>query len=111
VANEDPEDIDGSSNNEDYEPSDKRTKNFRKTLQQISRCQNCRLMHDCHEKATKDPKRQLCQPAALTNGRFKVLKKKKNSVARVRDRTIPTERPPLVVEVSAKFCRQRLPCG
>jgi hypothetical protein len=27
-----------------------------------------------------------------------------NSVALVRERTIPTERPPLVVEVSANFC-------
>jgi hypothetical protein len=30
--------------------------------------------------------------------------KKLNSVALVRERTIPTERPPLVDEVSAKFC-------
>jgi hypothetical protein len=30
--------------------------------------------------------------------------KKLNSVARVRERTIPTERPPLVGEVSANFC-------
>ena len=29
---------------------------------------------------------------------------KKNSVALVRERTIPTERPPPVDEVSAKFC-------
>jgi hypothetical protein len=29
---------------------------------------------------------------------------KKNSVAVVRKRTIPTERPPLVGEVSANFC-------
>jgi len=29
---------------------------------------------------------------------------KKNSVALVRERTIPTERPPLVGEVSANFC-------
>jgi hypothetical protein len=28
----------------------------------------------------------------------------KNSVAWVRERTIPTERPPLVREVSANFC-------
>jgi hypothetical protein len=31
-------------------------------------------------------------------------KTKKNSVARVRERTTPTERPPLVDEVSANFC-------
>jgi hypothetical protein len=30
--------------------------------------------------------------------------KKKNSVALVRKRTIPTERPPLVSEVIANFC-------
>ena len=30
--------------------------------------------------------------------------KKKNSVALVRERTIPTERPPPVGEVSANFC-------
>jgi len=31
-------------------------------------------------------------------------KKKLNSVALVRERTIPTERPPPVGEVSANFC-------
>jgi hypothetical protein len=31
--------------------------------------------------------------------------KKLNFVALVRNRTIPTERPPLVGEVSANFCR------
>ena len=31
-------------------------------------------------------------------------KKTKNSVALVRERTIPTERPPPVGEVSANFC-------
>jgi hypothetical protein len=30
--------------------------------------------------------------------------KKLNSVAWVRERTVPTERPPLVGEVSANFC-------
>ena len=34
-------------------------------------------------------------------------KKKKNSVALVRERTIPTERPPPVGEVSANFCGLR----
>jgi hypothetical protein len=33
------------------------------------------------------------------------LKLKQNSVALVRERTIPTERPPLVGEVSANLCR------
>jgi hypothetical protein len=35
----------------------------------------------------------------------------KNSVAWVRKQTIPTERPPLVGEVSANFCGYRVPCG
>jgi hypothetical protein len=33
-----------------------------------------------------------------------VIKTKLNSMVRVRERTIPTERPPLVVEVIANFC-------
>jgi hypothetical protein len=36
---------------------------------------------------------------------------KLNSVASVRQRTIPSERPPLVGEVSAKFCGYRVPRG
>jgi hypothetical protein len=40
---------------------------------------------------------------AMPDG-FKALKKKLNSVAVVRKRTIPTERPPLVGEVSANLC-------
>ena len=35
------------------------------------------------------------------------VKKKKNSVALVRERTIPTERPPPVGEVSANLCGKR----
>jgi hypothetical protein len=35
---------------------------------------------------------------------FDLLKLLKNSVALVRERTIPTERPPPVGEVSANFC-------
>jgi hypothetical protein len=35
---------------------------------------------------------------------FSSTKTKLNSVALVRERTIPTERPPLVGEVSANFC-------
>jgi hypothetical protein len=33
-----------------------------------------------------------------------IINNNNNSVALVRDRTIPTERPPLVGEVSANFC-------
>jgi hypothetical protein len=35
---------------------------------------------------------------------YMAARKKLNSVALVYERTIPTERPPLVGEVSAKFC-------
>jgi hypothetical protein len=35
----------------------------------------------------------------------------KNSVAWVRERTIPTERPPLIGEVNANFCGYRVPRG
>jgi len=35
---------------------------------------------------------------------LRLTKTKLNSVALVRERTIPTERPPPVGEVSAKFC-------
>ena len=38
---------------------------------------------------------------------WKLLKTKLNSVALVRERTIPTERPPPVGEVSANFCGYR----
>jgi hypothetical protein len=40
-----------------------------------------------------------------------VMVQKKNSVTLARKRTIPTERPPLVREVSANFCGQRLSRG
>jgi hypothetical protein len=36
---------------------------------------------------------------------------KKNSLVWVRERTIPTERPPLVGEVNANFCGSRVPRG
>jgi hypothetical protein len=38
----------------------------------------------------------------VKKGKGKVIPK--NSVALVRKRTVPTERPPLVCEVSANFC-------
>jgi hypothetical protein len=40
-----------------------------------------------------------------------ILNTKTSFVARIRERTIPTERPPLVSEVSADFCGYRVPCG
>jgi hypothetical protein len=39
------------------------------------------------------------------------IKPKLNSVALVRERTIPTERPPLVGEVAANFCGKRVSRG
>jgi hypothetical protein len=39
--------------------------------------------------------------------RSNIYKQKKNSVALVRERTIPTERPPLIGEVSANFFADR----
>jgi hypothetical protein len=50
-------------------------------------------------------------PDNLTEVRYRLRKNKINSVVRVRERTIPTERPLLVSEVSAKFCGYRVPCG
>jgi hypothetical protein len=46
---------------------------------------------------------------ALVNSVMNLLKLKLNSMARVRERTIPTERPPLVNELSANFCGSRVP--
>jgi hypothetical protein len=43
--------------------------------------------------------------------RFPSLKTKLNSMVWVRERTIPTERPPLVSEVIAHFCGERVPRG
>jgi hypothetical protein len=40
-----------------------------------------------------------------------VKKKKRNSVALVRKRTVPIERPPLIGEVSAKFCGENMSRG
>jgi hypothetical protein len=42
---------------------------------------------------------------------LKQYKLKLNSVVWVRERTIPTERPPLVGEVIANFCGKRVPRG
>jgi hypothetical protein len=42
---------------------------------------------------------------------YKTKLTKTNSVASVRERTIPTERPPLVGEVNSNFCGWRVPHG
>jgi hypothetical protein len=47
----------------------------------------------------------------LLGGNIDIIKKNTNSVALVRERTIPAERPPLVGEVSASFCIKRDPDG
>ena len=67
-------------------------------------------------KILEDTRRRTTRSRCLENSILKrawnclkkvcvVSAKKKNSVALVRERTIPTERPPPVVEVSANFLR------
>jgi hypothetical protein len=51
---------------------------------------------------------RVCQ-VTLEWARHRLALIKKNSVAWVRERTIPTERPPLVGEVSANFCGEKVP--
>jgi hypothetical protein len=47
----------------------------------------------------------ICAVKLMDSGRsLTVILTKLNSVALARKRTTPTERPPLVGEVSAKFC-------
>jgi hypothetical protein len=52
-------------------------------------------------------KSHVTWPGTLDNNRstspIRTVTKKQNSVAWVRNRTIPTERPPLVGEISANF--------
>jgi hypothetical protein len=45
-----------------------------------------------------------CVSVQVRSYELRLPYKKKNSVAVVRERTIPTERPPPVGEVSANFC-------
>jgi hypothetical protein len=53
----------------------------------------------------QDNRRRGKEAASLTLPRLVlVASKKKNSMVRVRERTIPTERPPLLGEVVANFC-------
>jgi hypothetical protein len=48
---------------------------------------------------------QMIKELAVTSNRnLMIFKEQKNSVALVRKRSIPTERPPLLGEVSANFC-------
>jgi hypothetical protein len=57
---------------------------------------------------------QIPFPDVASNGhgymdpRYTITETKQNSVALVRKRTIPTERPPLVGEVSANLCGSRV---
>ena len=48
--------------------------------------------------------RDIADKIQRSDTRNKTKTKKLNSVALVRERTIPTERPPPVGEVSANFC-------
>jgi hypothetical protein len=59
-------------------------------------------------------KAQLCNlvlTVYFPNDEMRLYCYDKNSVAWVRERTIPTERTPLVGEVSVNFCGQRVPHG
>ena len=52
-----------------------------------------------------DKRKVLCSNGQrVRSDKVTVMCSKKNSVALVRERTIPTERPPPVGEVSANFC-------
>jgi hypothetical protein len=55
-------------------------------------------------KVVKKQKQKKLNTTFMVNTFSLNLRDKKNSVALVRERTIPTERPPLVDEVSANFC-------
>jgi hypothetical protein len=70
-----------------------------KTIVQSPATNNCRhLKHVCYKNfitALISSQRSMCIPNIFT---------KLNSVAVVRKRTIPTEQPPLVGEVSANLC-------
>ena len=57
-----------------------------------------------HIRIWADVIRRLKKEIKAPQGVIKTLKLKLNSVALVRTRTIPTERPPPVGEVSANFC-------
>jgi hypothetical protein len=50
-------------------------------------------------------------PGKVGTSSHVLLRNLANSVAWVRERTIPTERPPLVGEVNANFCGWRVPRG
>jgi hypothetical protein len=64
------------------------------------------LTNQCHRKEiSSDVQCVFCggnHPPANYKGRM--VYKQTNSMVRVRERTIPTERPPLVGEVVANFC-------
>jgi hypothetical protein len=53
-------------------------------------------------------KGNVCRVKPLPSNGSEDMSVDTNSVALVRERTIPTERPPLVGEVSAKFCGYRV---
>jgi hypothetical protein len=68
------------------------------------------LVASTQKRTVSDSRISLSQSRKDTRDRF-VVATKLNSVAWVRERTIPTEWPPLVVEVSANFCGKRMPRG
>jgi hypothetical protein len=75
---------------------------WRQALRKLSRC-SCLVTRLQNTSYTKTSHKCFENIAG-----FKYLGKQTNSMAWVRKRTIPAERPPLVGEVSANFCEQRV---
>jgi hypothetical protein len=80
--------------------------------------QRCKQIKICWD--IKKHFRNLCTTVILAASSLKfiefelVLRKRSdvlNSVAWVQERSIPTERPPLIGEINANFCGYRMPSG
>jgi hypothetical protein len=83
-----------------------RPRETRNRIHQGERREYClEMIHSARLSRAHDTSSVLvCREA---NGNHYMQSKRTNSVASVRDRTIPTERPPLDGEISANFCGYR----
>ena len=63
-----------------------------------------KVSSDDHEERNEESQQCTGRRRCTCKSKMHKLKLKLNSVALVRERTIPTERPPPVGEVSANFC-------
>jgi hypothetical protein len=70
-----------------------------------------RRLHPWARYVSKDSAANCPVVPPASNAMPNQLHVKKNSMVWVRERTIPTERPPLVGEAIANFCWQRMPRG